>query len=110
MTKNRQYHFVKWRKASCETTAKEVHLSSNVIGFFSIEAEVRTTQNERLGHRQIALDREDAIVDHLAMVIWEEDKTTQSNNFGGRMAPCSSPLPSPAPIVVLCSPHLSFLR
>ena len=54
-------------------------MSSNMIGFFSIEAEVRTTQNERLGHRQIALDREDAIVDHLAMVIWEEDKTTQSN-------------------------------
>ena len=57
---------------------KRFLLSSNVIRFFSIEAEVRTTQNKRLGHRQIVLDREDAIVDHLSMVICGEDKTTQS--------------------------------
>ena len=80
-----------------------------------MEAEVRTTQNERLGHRQIALDREDAIVDHLAMVIWEEDKTTRSMNVGERIAPCCPALPCPAlpcpaPIVVLWSPQLAVFE
>ena len=70
-----------------------------------MEAEVRTTQNERLGHRQIALDREDTIVDHLAMVIWEEDKTTRSMNVGERIAPCCPALPCPA----LPCPHSGSL-
>lgn len=66
-----------------------------MIGFFSIEAKVGITQNERLGHRLIALDREDAIMDHLAVVIWGGGKNTQSMNVGDRMVPCSPHLSSP---------------